>query len=159
MNTTQTLPPGMILHCGADLAERNNLVNVVTPPSTKSWFPLPHDRLLESVETQLKSTGFEIEAETHALTKNGARYFGLLQVSLPSRTRDDFKWIIALRNSHDKTFPAGLVAGSRVLVCDNLCFSGEVTLSRKHTRFAARDLPNLTAQAIGKLSDSLGEMD
>jgi hypothetical protein len=159
MNTTQTLPPGMILHCGAEVANRSNLNAIETPASTESWFPLPHADLLESVEAQLQETGFVIEAETHALSKKGARYFGLLQVTLPSRSREDFKWIVALRNSHDKTFPAGLVAGSRVLVCDNLAFSGEVTLSRKHTRFASRDLPGLTARAIGKLSQSLIGMD
>ena len=156
---TPTLPPGMILHCGAEVASRSSLTAIVTPPSTDSWFPLPHVDLLDSVKTQLGETGFLIEGETHALSKEGARYFGLLQVTLPSRSREDFKWIVALRNSHDKTFPAGLVAGSRVLVCDNLAFSGEVTLSRKHTRFASRDLPGLTARAIGKLSESLIGMD
>lgn len=159
MNTTPLLPPGMILHCGAELADRQALAAVETPAPTKSWFPLPHDSLLASVESQLKSTGFEIEGETHALAKEGDRYFGLLQVNLPSRIRKDFKWLVALRNSHDKSFPAGLVAGSRVLVCDNTAFSGEVALSRKHTRFAGRDLPRLTAEAIGKLSDTLLGMD
>lgn len=149
----------MILHCGATVVSIEELQTVKTPKPTESWFPLPHHELLSSVETQLRQTGFSIEAHTHSLAREGDRYFGLLQVSLPSRCRDDFKWVVALRNSHDKTFPAGLCAGSRVMVCDNLAFSGEVTLSRKHTRFAARDLPNLTAQAIGRLSSSLIEMD
>ena len=149
----------MILHCGADLATRDDLRNVTTPSSTDSWYPLPHSQFVGSVETQLRQSGFLIEAETHSLAKEGDRYFGLLQVTLPSRNREDFKWIVALRNSHDKTFPAGLVAGTRVLVCDNLAFTGEVQLSRKHTRFASRDLPEMTSRAIGKLAGSLQEMD
>lgn len=40
---------------------------------------------------------------------------------------------------------------SRVFVCDNLAFSGEVTFARKHTRFAAQDLPRLVADALGRL--------
>lgn len=159
MNTIQKLPPGMILHCGASIATRDDLSQVVTPRSTNSWYPLPHDQLLDSVETQLSQSGFLIEAETHSLAKGGDRYFGLLQVTLPSRNHVDFSWIVALRNSHDKSFPAGLVAGTRVFVCDNLAFNGEVKLSRKHTRFASRDLPEMTSRAIGKLAGSLKEMD
>ena len=136
MNTTQNLPPGMILHCGAELATRTDLTTVETPEATETWFPLSHERLVQSVENQLRETGFEIEAETHALAKEGNRYFGMFQVRLPSRQRSDFHWIVGLRNSHDKTFPAGMVAGTRVTVCDNLLFSGSVNLSRKHTRFA-----------------------
>jgi len=45
----------------------------------------------------------------------------------------DFALVVGLRNSHDKSFPAGLVIGASVLVCDNLSFSGEVRLARKHT--------------------------
>jgi len=64
-------------------------------------------------------------------------------VRLPGQETSDYAWIVGLRNSHDKTYPAGLVAGSKVFVCDNLCFSGEVRLSRKHTRHAVRDLKHL----------------
>ena len=56
-----------------------------------------------------------------------------------------------MRNSHDKTFPAGIVAGASVFVCENLSFSGEVKFARKHTRFINRDLPQLTERAIGLL--------
>jgi hypothetical protein len=38
-----------------------------------------------------------------------------------------------------------------VFVCDNLSFFSEVKVTRKHTTFINRDLPFLTAQAIGKL--------
>ena len=51
----------------------------------------------------------------------------------------------------DKTFPAGIVAGASVFVCDNLSFSGEVKFARKHTRYINRDLPQLTERAIGLL--------
>ena len=39
------------------------------------------------------------------------------------------------------------------MVCDNLSFSGEIKLSRKHTRYIMRDLPRLTDRAIYKLKD------
>ena len=150
---------GMLLHCGAEIVSRGQLFDVPTPPGTRTWYPLPHSTILGEVETQLESTGFTILEETHALSHGGARYFGVLSVTLPNRAKADFGWVVGLRNSHDMTYPAGLVAGTKIIVCDNLCFSGEVRISRKHTRFAERDLRHLTARAVGQLGDRFRGLD
>ena len=113
-------PRGMLLHCGAEIVSRTNLFDVPTPRGTQTWYPLSHRTILTEVETQLESTGFTILEETHALSHGGARYFGVMSVTLPSRGQADFGWIVGIRNSHDMTYPAGLVAGTRVFVCDNL---------------------------------------
>ena len=39
------------------------------------------------------------------------------------------------------------------MVCDNLSFSGKVSLSRRHTRFIERDLPRVVSTAVGRLTD------
>lgn len=65
----------------------------------------------------------------------------------------DFALVVGLRNSHDRTFPAGLVLGASVFVCDNLSFSGEVGLARRHTAHVGRDLPQLVGRAIAGLGD------
>ncbi len=90
--------------------------------------------------------------ESHALTKDGNRYFGLMQL-VNGHTDADYGLVVGLRNSHDKSFPAGLVVGSSVFVCDNLSFSGEIKLARKHTVQIERDLPMLIDQAVGQLAD------
>ncbi len=54
---------------------------------------------------------------------------------------------------------AGLVAGNKAFCCDNLAFSGEVQISRKHTRFALRDLRHLTARAVAELGGTLESLD
>jgi len=143
-------PKGMLLHCGAELVNRNSLYEVPTPPGTRTWYPLSHTSVLNEIEVQLRACGFQITDEAHALSHNGDRYFAVLSVTLPNRNITDFGWAVGVRNSHDMTFPAGLVAGTRVFCCDNLAFSGEVRISRKHTRFAERDLRHLTARAVGK---------
>jgi len=75
------------------------------------------------------------------------------------REQEDYCWVLGLRNSHDKSFPAGLVAGMSVFVCDNTSFSGEVKLARKHTTHIARDLPRLVQSAVGKLMDRWHHQD
>jgi hypothetical protein len=63
--------------------------------------------------------------------------------------------VVGIRNSHDKAFAAGIIAGAQVLVCDNLCFSGEILLARKHTGHIHYDLPVMvTILSIAYLAPS-----
>ncbi len=140
----------LCLHTGAKIIEMEQLRNVVTPEATPTWTPVAHDALVDSVKGSLVSSGANIVKEEHALYRDGARYFGLLHLS---ENNDGGNTVIGIRNSHDKTFPAGLSLGNHVFVCDNLSFSGDVTVARKHTRFIGRDLDRLIYFAVGKLAD------
>jgi hypothetical protein len=142
----------LILHAGADAVSRDQISAVKTPARTATWVPIPHDRLLEGVQTTLERAGLHVVSEAHGLTHDGARYFGLLHVA-NGHPDQDFGLVVGLRNSHDKRFPAGLVVGANVFICDNLSFSGEVRLARKHTAHVERDLPSLIEGAVGRLGD------
>jgi hypothetical protein len=148
----------LILHCGSSRVEREQLAKVRTPRATQSWQPISHLSLLKQVELSLGNENYQIVNEAHGLSRDGARYFGLLQVSRQSveselnySQEQEYGFVVGLRNSMDKRFPAGICAGSSVFVCDNLSFFSEVKVTRKHTTFIKRDLPFLTARAIGQL--------
>jgi hypothetical protein len=120
---------------------------------TETWCPIPHHKLIEQVESALNTLDMEVVNQAHALTKDGARYFGLLQVDRrqsDGRERD-YAFVAGLRNSHDKSFPVGLVIGDGVFICDNLAFSGEIQFARRHTSRVLEALPILTAEAVTKL--------
>jgi hypothetical protein len=140
----------LTLHCGARHVNREELALTVTPPRTKTWVPIPHDTLLTGVQSALERAGLAVTSESHALGREGNRYFGLLRVS-DGRDAGDFGLSLGVRNSHDRSIPAGLVLGASVFVCDNLSFSGEANIARKHTAFLHRDLPGLIDVAIGRL--------
>lgn len=142
----------LCLHAGANAVTREQVSAIKTPDRTASWVPLPHHTLLEGVQTRLQQAGLTVVSEAHGLTRDGNRYFGLMQV-VNGHADEDFGLVVGLRNSHDKSFPAGLVVGASVFVCDNLSFSGEVRLARKHTANLQRDLPNLIERAVGRLGD------
>jgi len=138
--------------------ERAQLQAVRTPAATRTWTPIAHASLLHQVERTIRINNLEVVTEAHALTHDGARYFGMLQVANGTNARD-YSWVVGLRNSHDKRFPAGLVVGMSVMVCDNLAFCGEIQLARKHTRYIERDLPMLTENAIGQLVQRWHDQD
>ncbi len=142
----------LMLHRGAYSANRDEVARVVTPDRTRSWVPVPHHTLLDGVQGALERAGLTVTQENHGLGRDGNRLFSLFRVTDGSDP-GDFALTVGVRNSHDQSFPAGLVIGATVFVCDNLSFSGEVRLARKHTSHIARDLPQLIDVAVGRLGD------
>lgn len=149
----------LTLHCGAHLVQREQVVESKTPQATHSWCPIPHGEFVAQVEKALSLQQMTVVEQAHSLTHDGNRYFGLMQVSNCKSTGDDYGYVVGLRNSHDKSYPAGLVVGATVFVCDNLSFSGEIRMARKHTVNIARDLPVLTARAVGLLAQKWTSMN
>jgi hypothetical protein len=144
----------LCLHAGADEVDRPKIDLVKTPDRDGIWVPIPHGRLIDGVRSTLTRAGLSVVQECHALANEGARYFGLMQVSGgDGASESDYSLVVGLRNAHDKRFTAGLCVGSGVFVCDNLAFSGEIVIGRKHTTNINRDLPQLIDSAIGRLTD------
>lgn len=137
----------LMLHCGSAAVEKEQLLSVVTPEPKDGWVPIDHYDLVSQVQHSLVDHGYTIASQTHALYRDGARYFGLFELT----NGEDYSIIVGLRNSHDMSFAAGLVMGSNVFVCDNLAFSGEIRISRKHTTHIKRDLPQMVNVAVGRL--------
>ena len=154
----------MMIHCGAEFVDLEQVKNVNEPDPTDSWHPISHWYLIDQLLKRLPQYGLQIVEQAHALKEKGAggkagngdQYFGMLQVEPINEVErnDDFSFVLGVRNSHDKSFAAGLVLGNGVFVCDNLCFSGEVKLARRHTTNIMRDLPNVINRALSRLIES-----
>jgi len=140
----------LVLHAGAEAVDFDALRQVNTPPATSTHVPLPHHQLVEMVRYSLGFYGHEIVDETFGVTPDGARFFGVM--SLKS-AYGDYTDVLGMRNSHDKSFPVALAYGSRVFVCDNMAFSADVVVKRKHTANAKRDLPGIVAGIIEPLQE------
>ena len=149
----------LYLHCGGAQVEREELERVETPEACGRWQPIAHDELAGQVRRGLEDAGMKVLTEAHALNRGGAHYFGLMQVAIDGRESDDWGTVVGLRNSHDKRFPAALAVGSSVFVCDNTAFAGEIVLARKHTTHIRRDLPQVTARAVSRLSSFAGQTE
>lgn len=138
----------LMLHAGATEVAFDDLRAVATPPRTASHVPVAHHEIVELMRYSLGFYGHEITEEHHAVTEDGARYFGLLSLRNPDGEYTD---TLGLRNSHDKKFPIGIAFGSRVFVCDNLAFQADHVIRRKHTANAKRELPGLIAEVVEPL--------
>jgi hypothetical protein len=137
----------------------DELAAVSTPAPTENHFPIPHIGLVDAVRDALTQQNYEILEEEHALARKGQRYFGGFAVTSPDVAGERRRLVVGVRNSHDKAFAAALVLGNQMMVCENLCFSSEVKLGRKHTKFIERDLPSVIAKAVARLSQNWLNME
>lgn len=137
-----------MLHAGAKPVDYDALRQLPVPVATDTHVPIAHSAVVDMVKYSLGFYGHEIVNEDYGITPDGLRFFGVL--SLKSEY-GDYTDTVGLRNSHDKRFPIGISFGSRVFVCDNLAFSGDQVIRRKHTANAKRELPGLVAEVVEPL--------
>ena len=143
---------GLILHCGGQLKSREEVFAVPQPQQTASYVPLSYESLITRIEKQLSVEGIKISDERLALSLNGQRLFGLLQVEMPQFPTRDYGCVLGLRNSYDKSCSTGLCIGASVFVCDNLSFRGSlITFQRKHTANLLRDMSWIITETIATL--------
>src|SRR5439155_9698285 len=122
----------------------DQLRELPVPAATETHVPIAHSTVVDMVKYSLGFYGHEVVQEDYGATPDGLRFFGVL--SLKS-DYGDYTDTVGLRNSHDKRFPIGISFRSRVFVCDNLAFSGDQVIKRKHTARAKHKLHSLVAEA------------
>lgn len=121
-----------MVHAGAKKLGRQDLLAMPLPAATDTHRPIAHSTLVQGIIEALTYRHIEVVQEEYAATPDGMRLFGVLGLSLAS---GDIRLAIAFRNSNDRSFALGLVAGFRVFCCDNLALSGEfVAVAKKHTK-------------------------
>lgn len=142
-----------MLHCGGQIATREQIALVQTPEATDTWCPVPHSRLIDEVEKSLNNFNMRIVTEAFALAKDGVRFFGLMQVARAETEEKDYGYVVSLRNAHDKAWRVLMGVGASAFVCDNLSFSSDIEVTRKHTNRVLLDLSNLVGRASGQLAE------
>ena len=134
------------------------LATVATPERTDTHTPIPHSMLVERTHEALDRAGLEVTQEEHALGRGGQRYFGGFALKGKDMESSDRQLVLGLRNSHDKSFASSVCIGNQMLVCENLCFSSDVKLARRHTLNIVRDLPLVLSSAISRVVSHWADM-
>lgn len=134
--TPEVLPPasGTLLSDGRKTQKvtRAELALIKTPEATETFQPIPHARLIESLEESLAFRHIQIVREEYAVSPDGMKLFGLLELDAEFQ---GVRFAIGLRNANDKSMRLGMVAGYRVFVCDNMALGGDFKpLLAKHSK-------------------------
>ena len=145
----------LCLHAGAVKAERETLIEIPVPDATRSYCPVEHFKLLDTIEKSAIGAGHVIDSLEIGIqsskrgedTITGAKMFAIMRLKSDGDIGgDNLRLDIGIRNSYDKSVAVGIVAGASVFVCDNMMITGEIQAVRKHTPNVWQDvLPMVTA--------------
>lgn len=125
----------LIAHCSTRKITRDELVGIPVPEATRTHQPVAHSRIVELLEETLAFRHIHVTREEYAVSPDGFRMFGVLDLDYQYATSEGYRFSIGLRNSNDKTMRLGLTIGARVTVCDNMMFKGDFTpVLAKHSR-------------------------
>lgn len=125
----------LLTQCGSTHCKLEQLLTIPEPKKTKTYTPLNHYDFAVNILTIASDLlkGYRFDGDSYALSSDGQKMFGVITYrKINSQQNEELKVAIGLRNSHNKSMAAGLVLGSTVLVCDNLVFSGDIKVMRKH---------------------------
>jgi len=127
-------------HHDSELVTYEQLSTYAAPDPTRTWKPITHLELVDTLKGALSEFGHTIDREQFAVARNGKRLFATFD--LANLIGDGAQGLsIGLRHGNDKSLSVQIVGGCKVFVCDNMVFSGDMTtLKHKHTtRWTLRD--------------------
>src|SRR5690349_18556529 len=102
--------PGLLVHAGARRVGRQDLPAIITPDATDTHRPIAHAALVETILESVAYRHLEVVRDEYAVSADGMRLFGFLEVNIE---HDGVRLALVFRNSHDKSFSLGLLAGYR----------------------------------------------
>ena len=137
----------LILHKGAHEVSLTDLQSIDLPDETESYKPVSHYDLATNLVKVAQDllNGFTYSKSHYGLARDGNQLFG---IHVFQNGSDEMGLSIGFRNSYDKSMSVGIAIGASVFVCDNLAFTGEVTILRKHTLNVWQDLEEMMVTSI-----------
>lgn len=111
---------------------REELALVTTPAGTATHRPVPHHEVVKALVETLALRHIAPVREEYAVSKDGMKLFGIVELETMFQ---GCRFAIGIRNAHDKSMRLAMTVGYRVLVCDNMAFSGDFTpVLAKHSK-------------------------
>jgi hypothetical protein len=114
------------------LINRDALKHLPLPESTDTFKPIPHYELVDEILQSLSYRRLSMVREEYAVSPDGMKLFGLIELDVEY---SGVRFAIGLRNANDKSMRVGLVAGYRVMVCENKMLTGDFQpMLAKHSK-------------------------
>lgn len=146
----------MLITHGDSKIGRQELLALPSPDSTATHTVVPHSKIVEKTIEALAYRKVSVIAEEYAVTKDGARMFGVLTLDIDGQ---GLNLALGLRNSWDKSFAIGMVAGFRVFVCSNLAFKGEFfAIAKRHSKNVLSSLDDTIAIGVDRIQRAFQPM-
>jgi hypothetical protein len=148
---------GLMLHAGARSVTYNELASLPLPTSLGTRHqPFPFHYFIDEVKNHLERDAFKVSAEAYGLSKDGNKFFGLLELE---DSFDGFAPFVGLRASHDRSLSRSIGIGGRVFVCDNLAFVATHKISALQTKNCHINLQQRLEKVVNEIPVEISTLD
>jgi len=142
-----------------DIKIRRDQLDYLPAPKQMGRFHRPYafSEYIEDIHNSLTRHGVLINSEEYVIQKDQQRLFGMMVIESPA---DDWQLTLGVRGSHDQSIPRGIALGTNVLVCSNLCFSGELfTGKAKQTLNNSGRILQLIDEAVDSIAPAYDKQE
>jgi len=146
----------LLAHLDTEKVSRKQLLALPIPGETETYKPISHYDLVEQLVETLSFRHITVTRDEYAVSANGMKMFGLLELSYDAI--EGLSFAIGIRNANDKSMRLSMTIGYRVFVCDNMAFFGDFTpVLAKHTkRFVLGDALSVGVDRMQRNFEPLG---
>lgn len=123
----------LIAHKDTTRISEDALRLVPAPDFTASWRPYAHADVLDTIGRACSEAGLRITRKDYSANAKRTKMFGVWETESATVAGEGYNMALGIRSSIDKSAAVGICAGERVFVCDNLAFSSDVVMFRKHS--------------------------
>ena len=119
--------------------------------------PIPHWELVDALIDGAEDQGWTVEGSDLGIASHGATLFGTIQMRRTSHGNAVWEpgretaTTLGFRSSTNETIAPEGVAGERVFVCSNMCFSGSV-FAFKHKSTTGLSLPRMISDGLERFA-------
>lgn len=135
---------------------KDRLILAPLPKETKSYSPVPHKVVIETIMEGLDKANIKVVTENYIVGREGKQ--AEFHYQLQGGDNEMAIRLIA-HNSYDKTMPLRVAIGAHVFVCRNGMVVGDMgTFKRKHTGTVLEDFKNDMGMHIEKAGETFERM-
>lgn len=129
------------------------IMNTPVPVQTRTYKPVSHSSLIDLTLNSIEKAGFVLDKETYSSAVDGQIANGRFSIS--NVADSEMQLQIGWQNSYNKQLTLKFAIGTRILVCQNGCVSGDFgAFKKKHVG----EIQSFTPNAIIDYIKSAGEV-
>lgn len=110
---------------------KQTLLNAPVPQQTRTYKPVSHEQLIDLTMQGIEKAGFKLDKEMYSAARDGSIANGRFTIS--NVMDKEMQLEVGWQNSYDKSLTLKFAIGTRIMICQNGCVSGDYgAFKKKH---------------------------
>lgn len=136
---------------------KDYLINVEVPKESRTYKPVSHQELIDITLESIYSSGFSVKKEIYRSAKDGNVANG--RYTIKDIRDSEMELEIGFQNSYDKSLSLKYAIGTKILICENGCVSGDYgSFKKKHVGEIQKFTPAAIIEYIKRSGDVFSQI-